>query len=116
MHLDQALDFIRRAVAQRPDDGYILDSYGWALYRTGNYKEAVVWMEKAIGLIPDDSTMLDHLGDAYWQVGRQNEARYKWRRAHDVSKDASFRAGVEHKILSGVALPPSQVAHKDAGL
>lgn len=116
VHLDQALDFIRRAVAQRPDDGYILDSYGWALYRTGDYKEAVVWMEKAIGIIPDDSTMLDHLGDAYWQVGRQNEARFKWRRAHELSKDASFRAGVEHKLTNGVVAPPSVIAHKDSSL
>ena len=116
VHLDQALDFIRRAVAQRPDDGYILDSYGWALYRTGNYKEAVNWMEKAIGIIPDDSTMLDHLGDAYWQVGRQNEARFKWRRAHELSKDASFRAGVEKKLQVGVIPMPSMIAHKDPSL
>ncbi len=116
VHLDQALDFIKRAVAQRPDDGYILDSYGWALYRTGNYKEAVVWMEKAIGIIPDDSTMLDHLGDAYWQVGRQNEARFKWRRAHELSKDASFRASLEHKLQGGLEPMPAMVAHKDTNL
>lgn len=116
MHLDQALDFIRRAVAQRPDDGYILDSYGWALYRTGNYKEAVVWMEKAIGIIPDDSTMLDHLADAYWQVGRKNEARFKWHRAHELSKDAGFRAAVEHKLINGVTPPPSVIAHKETSL
>lgn len=116
MHLDQALDFIRRAVAQRPDDGYILDSYGWVLYRTGDYKEAVKWMEKATAVIPDDSTMLDHLADAYWQVGRKNEARFKWKRAHELSKDANFRASVESKIRSGVPLPPSLVAQKEGGL
>lgn len=116
VHLDQALDFIRRAVAQRPDDGYILDSYGWALYRTGNYKEAVNWMEKATSIIPDDSTMLDHLGDAYWEVGRQNEARFKWKRAHELSKDATFRAAIEHKLQDGVSPLPSQIAHKDTNL
>ena len=116
VHLDQALEFIRRAVAQRPDDGYILDSYGWALYRTGDYKQAVNWMEKAIAMIPDDSTMLDHIGDAYWQVGRQNEARFKWNRAHELSKDATFRAGLEVKLHTGVAPLPSQIAHKDSSL
>jgi tetratricopeptide (TPR) repeat protein len=115
VNVDKGLDFIRRAVAQRPDDGYILDSYGWALYRMGNYKEAVVWMEKAIGFIPDDSTMLDHLGDAYWQMGRRDEARFKWRRAVELSKDTAFRAGLALKIQHGMT-PPSQVAHKEANL
>ena len=40
-HLDQGMDMIRRAVEQRPDDGYIVDSLGWAYFRTGNYDEAV---------------------------------------------------------------------------
>jgi tetratricopeptide (TPR) repeat protein len=116
LHLDKALSYIRRAVAQRPDDGYILDSYGWALYRTGQYKEAARWLEKAVSYIPDDSTILDHLGDSYWQSGRKTEARYKWRRAHELSKDNDFRALVERKLVQGVDPMPAQVAHKDPAL
>ena len=35
MNMDEALDLIERAVAARPDSGYITDSLGWALYRLG---------------------------------------------------------------------------------
>ena len=68
------MDMIKRAVAQRPDDGYIVDSLGWAYYRLGNYEEAVKQLERAIELKPEDPTINDHLGDAYWRVGRTLEA------------------------------------------
>ena len=116
IHLDKALDYIRRAVAQRPDDGYIVDSLGWALYKTGNYKEALEWLERAVSIVPDDSTILDHLGDAYWQVGRTAEARFKWRRAQELSRDTAFRSTIEKKLLTGIETIPAQVAQKETNL
>lgn len=80
-NLDQALDMIRRAVAARPEDGYITDSLGWVNYRLGNYQEAVRDMERAVELIPVDPVLNDHLGDVYWAVGRRLEAQFQWRRA-----------------------------------
>jgi Flp pilus assembly protein TadD len=110
--MDKALDFIRKAVSLQPDDGYILDSYGWAFYRMGQYDNAVKWMEQATGLIPDDATILDHLGDAYWQVGRHNEARFKWQRAEELSTDAAFRTTLEAKISHGVSpVQPAAAPH-----
>ena len=61
------MDIIKRAVQQRPDDGYIVDSLGWAYYRIGNYDEAVKQLERAVELKPEDPTINDHLGDAYWK-------------------------------------------------
>lgn len=116
VHMDKALEYIRRAVAMRPDDGYIVDSLGWALFRSGNYKESVEWLERAVSIVADDSTILDHLGDAYWQMGRKNEARYKWRRAHELSRDLDFRTTVERKLQQGIDPVPAQVAHKEAKL
>ena len=69
VNLDEGMRMIRRAVEQRPDDGYIVDSLGWAYYRIGNYDEAVKHLERAVELKPDDPTINDHLGDAYWKIG-----------------------------------------------
>ena len=80
-NLKEALQMIEKAVAGRPDDGYITDSLGWAYYRLGRFDEAVVQMEKAVELTPDDPLLNDHLGDVYWSVGRQREAEFQWRRA-----------------------------------
>lgn len=79
--LDEALNMIERAVAARPDSGYIVDSLGWVLFRLGRYEEAVSPMERATELMPIDPIVNDHLGDVYWSVGRFLEAEFQWKRA-----------------------------------
>ncbi|MCA0870954.1 tetratricopeptide repeat protein [Seohaeicola saemankumensis] len=81
VNLDEALNMIERAVAARPDSGYIVDSLGWVLFRLGRYDEAVSHMEKAVELMPVDPVVNDHLGDVYWAVGRAREAEFQWKRA-----------------------------------
>jgi len=80
-NLDEALDMIQRAVAARPESGYITDSLGWVYYRLGRFDEAVVPMERAVELKPVDPVINDHLGDVYWAVGRTLEAQFQWKRA-----------------------------------
>ncbi|SPF75160.1 Beta-barrel assembly-enhancing protease [Aliiroseovarius pelagivivens] len=79
--LDEALGMIERAVAARPDRGYIVDSLGWVFYRLGRYDEAVEQMERAVELEPVEPILNDHLGDTYWAVGRKREAEFQWRRS-----------------------------------
>lgn len=85
--LDEALDMIERAVAARPEDGYITDSLGWVLYRLGRFEEAVEPMERAVQLRPLDPLINDHLGDVLWVVDRKREARFQWRRALSLASD-----------------------------
>jgi len=101
-NLDKALDMIERAVAQRPNDGYIVDSLGWVYYKLGRYEEAVVELEKATAIRPHDPTINDHLGDAYWKVGRFAEARFQWRRSLGLDPDAELQAKIETKIERGL--------------
>jgi tetratricopeptide (TPR) repeat protein len=104
VHLDQGMDMIRRAVEQRPDDGYIVDSLGWAYFRTGNYDEAVKELERGVLLKPDDPTINDHLGDAYWRVGRTLEAHFQWSQAIDFKPDPDELVTLQKKLKDG--LPP----------
>ncbi len=78
LQLERALEMIEQAVSLRPDDGYIVDSLGWAYYRLERFEEAVETLERAARLSPSDPTINDHLGDAYWQVGRKREAKFQW--------------------------------------
>ena len=69
VNLDDGMKMIRRAVEQRPDDGYIVDSLGWAHFRLGNFEEATKHLERAVELKPEDPTINDHLGDATGRSG-----------------------------------------------
>ncbi|NTJ41497.1 tetratricopeptide repeat protein [Agrobacterium larrymoorei] len=104
INLDEGIDMIRRAVELRPNDGYIVDSLGWAHYRLGAFDEAVTELERAIELRAGDPTINDHLGDAYWRVGRKLEAVYQWNRALIGDSDDVDKAKVKEKIANG--LPP----------
>ncbi|MDD2856554.1 MAG: tetratricopeptide repeat protein, partial [Desulfuromonadaceae bacterium] len=64
-HLDEALKYIKRAVAIRPGDAFIMDSLGWAYFKLKRYDEAVAALEEAISLVDDDSTIVEHLGDVF---------------------------------------------------
>jgi len=93
VNLDEALDMIERAVAARPDSGYIVDSLGWVLYRLGRYEESIDHMERAAELMPTDPVVNDHLGDVLWAVGRKTEARFHWTRAlslHETTPSPDF--------------------------
>jgi tetratricopeptide (TPR) repeat protein len=102
INLDEGMKMIRRAVEQRPDDGYIVDSLGWAYYRIGNYEEATKHLERAIDLRPEDPTINDHLGDAYWRVGRKLEAKFQWSHARDLKPEPDELPKIEAKIKDGL--------------
>ncbi|MGB7317326.1 MAG: tetratricopeptide repeat protein [Planktotalea sp.] len=120
--LDEALDLIERAVAARPDSGYIVDSLGWVLFRLGRYNDAVGHMERATELMPIDPIVNDHLGDVYWSVGRFLEAEFQWKRALSFVDfgDASQEADPERirrkldvgldKVLEEEGAPPLKLA------
>jgi tetratricopeptide (TPR) repeat protein len=102
VHLDEGMDMIKKAVKQRPDDGYIVDSLGWAYYKLGNYKEAVKQLDRAIELKPEDPTINDHLGDAYWRVGRTLEAKFQWAHARDLKPEPEELPKIEAKLKNGL--------------
>ncbi|WP_343313704.1 tetratricopeptide repeat protein [Brucella sp. BE17] len=105
-NLDEALLMIKRAVDLRPQDGYIVDSLGWAYYQLGRYQEAAIELEKAVKLRPEDPTLNDHLGDAYWRTGRQLEATFQWNHAIASKPEPEELAKIEEKLKKGLSDDP----------
>jgi tetratricopeptide (TPR) repeat protein len=102
-NLKQAVDYIRKAVKLKPDDGYYVDSLGWAYFRLGNLQVAVETLERAVELKPDDPIINDHLGDAYWRVGRKLEAKYQWQQALTLKPEEDQIVSLKQKIASGLS-------------
>ncbi len=102
MNLMPALEMIQKAVAAAPNDGYIIDSLGWAYYRLGRYEQAVQQLELAVQLRSTDPEINDHLGDAYWRAGRKLEAKFQWNVAASVDKDGNVKERVAKKLAEGL--------------
>jgi tetratricopeptide (TPR) repeat protein len=113
INLDEGMQMIKRAVEQRADDGYIVDSLGWAYYRLGNYEEAVKHLDRAVELKPEDPTINDHLGDAYWRVGRTLEAQFQWSHARDLKPEPEELVKIERKLKSGLPDDTSSAANAE---
>jgi len=101
INLAEGRRMIEKAVELRPNDGAIVDSLGWALYRMGDHQGAVKALERAIELKPEDATINEHLGDAYWRVDRQDEARDQWRRALQLDPEPEQLEPLKAKVESG---------------
>jgi len=113
INLDEGMRMIQRAVEQRADDGYIVDSLGWAYFRIGNFEEAAKHLERAVELKPEDPTINDHLGDAYWKIGRLLEARFQWSHARDLKPEPDELIKIEEKLKSGLPEDTSSAAEAE---
>jgi tetratricopeptide (TPR) repeat protein len=115
MHLKTAMDYIRKAVKLKPEDGYYVDSLGWAYFRLGNLPAAVEQLERAVELRPDDPIINDHLGDAYWRVGRKLEAKYQWQQSLSLKPESDQVVELEKKIKTGLVDAPETKAADRTG-
>jgi len=113
INLDQAVVYINRALAIRPDDGLFLDSLAWAYYKQGKFKKALKVQTKAIRMAPEEDAILyDHLGGIYLGMGRLDKARGAWRQAltldpeTDKLRERYVAAGFGDPDLSPTSVVP----------
>lgn len=76
--IDKAVSLTRQAVALKPDNGYYVDSLGWAFYKSGMLAEALTEIKRAVALVGDDPVIYEHLGEIYMKQERLAEAREAW--------------------------------------
>lgn len=98
IHLDKALDYIKRAVALEPENGYIRDSLGWVYFRLGRLDDAMRELEEAIKLSPDDPAIYDHLGDVYLESNRIQDALQVYHQAVELYTEDKDRQSIQEKI------------------
>lgn len=85
--LDRAEKVVRRASELKPDDGYIIDSLGWVLFKRGRVEEALSYLQKAAEKAQFDPIIADHLGDALRELGRHKEAVEAYRKSLNVNQE-----------------------------
>src|SRR4029078_11632498 len=69
-----------------PNDPFILDSLGWALYRMGKLDEAERYLRQALKGGPD-AEIAAHLGEVLWRKGERDQARAVWKAQLDSNPD-----------------------------
>lgn len=118
VNVEQALELTQRAVALKPDNGYYVDSLGWALFKVGRLSDALKEVSHAADLVKDDPVIFEHLGEIHLNQNDRVQAKEAWIRAirldpanHNLVKrfrDAGFG---EPPVVDGAPTPKkSQVS------
>jgi tetratricopeptide (TPR) repeat protein len=97
-NLEQALDYINRAMLLKPGNGYIQDSLGWVHFRLGNLQRAERELLGALQLLPEDPHVHEHLGDLYRAMGDQEKARSYYLNALERFSDEKKIKDVTNKL------------------
>ena len=97
-NLEQALEYIQRAVDLKPKNAYIRDSLGWVYFRMGKIKQARKELIRALELAGTDPHIHDHLGDVYRALGQRKKAIKEYERALELFGDHKDRPATEKKL------------------
>lgn len=87
--LEEAHDYIERALALTPNDPAVLDSMGWVYYRQGNMQEALSKLRQAMQAMPDHE-IAAHLGEVLWVTGVHDEAKKVWRSGLELNPESQI--------------------------
>ena len=86
--LDYAKQLSTRLLELNPDNANYLDTHGWVLFHTGNYKQARKYIEQAIEAGASSGEVIEHYGDVLFKLGQEDEAVKQWKKAKGMD-DAS---------------------------
>ncbi|NUN04908.1 MAG: tetratricopeptide repeat protein [Bdellovibrio sp.] len=100
LHLPEAEDLARRALALEPKDGYILDTLGWILYKQAKFAESIKFLEAAHKYQGTVSIIAEHLGDAYYKQAMVDKAKKMYRKAADLETDKKKVDEIRSKIFA----------------
>ncbi len=83
--LPRAIKRLQAAMSLSPGTGGIVDSLGWAYFKSGDLAHAGTFLEQAGRLEPGDAEILSHLGDLYARRQERERALAAYRRALQLS-------------------------------
>ena len=76
------------------------DTYGWAQFKSGNFKTAVPTLEAAEAKLPDHAAVHYHLGLSYAAVGQPEKAADQFRTALALNPDDTLKANIQAAMKS----------------
>ena len=103
INVEKALEMLKRATKLRENDGYIIDSLGWAYYANKNYVAAEKFLQRAVELMPLDPIINDHYADALWMLDKYIQARYFWKYVLDLdTAEQKLKNNISKKLIFGI--------------
>lgn len=94
----EAKVYLDKAIALKPNDAIIMDSYGWLLFKLNKVSEAYQYLQRAYELEPQ-AEIAAHLVDVLWVMGEESEARAILSDALQKNPSDSLLIEVKERLL-----------------
>lgn len=87
--LDEAEKMSKKSLELKPKEATFMDTYGWILYKKGDYAKAREYIQQAVEIAGPkaDATLYEHLGDIYFKLNNKENAVKYWRIAKEKGSD-----------------------------
>ena len=97
---EEAQGYLDKAIAIKPHEPIIMDSYGWLLFKLGRLEEAKEYLQRAYDLEPQ-AEIAGHLIEVLWALQESRQAKKLLRKALAIDPDDTFLLELEERLLSG---------------
>ena len=98
-----SLEMLKKATEIKKNNGYIIDSLGWAHYRNKNYLDAEKYLQQAVELMPLDPVINDHYADTLWMLNKDIQARYFWEQVLNLdTTEVELKTNIRKKMIFGI--------------
>ena len=103
LKIEESLEMLKKANNLKKNDGYIIDSLGWALFKLKRYSEAKKQLQTAIKIMPSDPVVNDHFADSLWMNNQFLQAQYFWQNVLELDDvDEDLKKQVKRKLIFGL--------------
>ncbi|GFO71656.1 hypothetical protein BJAS_P1299 [Bathymodiolus japonicus methanotrophic gill symbiont] len=96
----EAQDYLDKAIAIKPHEPIIMDSYGWLLFKLGRLEEAEEFLQRAYNLAPQ-AEIAGHLVEVLWALQERRQAKELLRAALAKDPGDALLLELESRFLSG---------------
>jgi tetratricopeptide (TPR) repeat protein len=98
VRLEEAVEYVEKALALEPNNGAYLDSLGWAFFKLNDIPQAEKYLLKAVSIVKNDPTIHEHLGDLYYKTGDYDKAQEFWTKSVSNATEPDEIEKVQVKI------------------
>jgi tetratricopeptide (TPR) repeat protein len=98
VRLEEALKYVKEALAIEPYKGAYLDSLGWAFFKLNDMENAEKYLLEADQIVKNDPIIDEHLGDLYYKTGNLAKAQDFWTKSISIGTEPEDIQKVRRKL------------------
>jgi tetratricopeptide (TPR) repeat protein len=85
--IEKAAELSKKSLVIEPNNPAYLDTYGWILYKSQKYNDALIYIKKSLEIDGQNAEVLEHAAEVLKQLNRKDEAQYYYEKAVKIGDE-----------------------------